>query len=72
MACRCGQGAQLDGKVGLAHGCPMAKVASGLFWSAILAILWMFAGHAWAGTMLGLILVAWVVFAAYAVIILLD
>lgn len=50
----------------------MAKVASGLFWSAILAILWMFAGHAWAGTMLGLILVAWVVFAAYAVIILLD
>jgi len=39
------------------------NAASFLFWATLLAVLWMFAGHAWAGTLLGVLVAGWIVFA---------
>lgn len=50
----------------------MKNVISALFWGTILAVLLMFAGHAWAGALLGLLAAGWVMAAIATVFSLFD
>lgn len=46
----------------------MRNLMSVAFWGSVLSILWMFAGHAWAGATLGIFVAAWLVLAIAAVL----
>ncbi|MCX8017119.1 MAG: hypothetical protein N2690_04355 [Rhodocyclaceae bacterium] len=42
------------------------------FWGIVLAIIWMLAGNAWAGTLLGVLVALWIVLAIATVISFFD
>lgn len=50
----------------------MKNIISALFWSTALTVLLMLAGHAWAGTLLGVLAAAWVITAIAALFSLID
>lgn len=50
----------------------MKDALVGVSWAMPLAILWMFAGHAWAGTLLGILVAVWIVLAIAMILSLLD
>ncbi len=50
----------------------MNKTLSATFWGMVLAIIWMVAGHPWAGTLLGVLAAVWVVLTIVAAIDFLD
>jgi hypothetical protein len=50
----------------------MNRALSITFWGMVLAIIWMLAGHPWAGTLLGVLVALWIVLAIAAVIGFLD
>lgn len=46
----------------------ITNALSATFWGAVLAVILMFAGHAWAGALLGILVAVWVVLAVLSVI----
>lgn len=48
------------------------RLMSIVFWCSLLSIILMFAGHAWAGTLLGILVAAWLVLTVAAIFSLFD
>lgn len=46
----------------------ITNALSATFWGAVLAVILMFVGHAWAGALLGILVAVWVALAVLSVI----